>query len=226
MKSWRRRDVLLHRSLSSLCPLSDHWECFFLWTPRRRQHHNHVYSVSLSSAFPSVQIIFSPILFFFFFVRFFTRKALASAYLTVKFCNHGVQWILKCSKHHWTVAIKHLDYYCCFLTWKPSRSPHTTFLSHLVHLKLPCLHTTLNNRWSSVMCHWSCRMNYLFGDLRIKMPLLAILRNDTKHWISCSLCCPLVAEYCALHGITAPTWATRSDLNFKCTSFFFGVFIP
>lgn len=60
---------------------------------------------------------------------------------------------LGCSKHRrWTVRLRHLDYYCCFLTWKLSTSLHTNFfllcsIPVLVHdcltpffLKFACLH--------------------------------------------------------------------------------------
>lgn len=116
------------------------------------------YSVSLS-VFSSVQIIFSHI-FYCCLLTLFSLWTLIQWH----FChNHVWNWCsvsLKCLKHHHRmVKLKHLDYYCCFLTWKLSESLHhisfcvgsqcssTTrfnnfcfFFFLILHLKFACLH--------------------------------------------------------------------------------------
>lgn len=106
---WRVKEedrFILLRTLSSSCPLSDHWECFSYELLRRRQHHNHVIQSHCLQFFWSVQIIFSRVFYCCFSPSTCPRHSFRTFYLTVKvwhFCHdHVWNWcsvILKCSKH-------------------------------------------------------------------------------------------------------------------------------
>lgn len=98
------------------------------------------YSVSLSSFFFDLYRLYSVVYFIVVFFSLYSqspRHSFRTFYLTVKFdisatimSETGVRWIWSAqSICRWTVNhSKHLDYYCCcFLTWNPSKSLHTTF---------------------------------------------------------------------------------------------------
>lgn len=83
---WRRDAfVLLHTLSSSSCPLSDHWECFYMNSEKTATSQS-CYSVSLSSVFLICTDYIQPCILLLFF---FNYKALVMAsghfYLTVKF---------------------------------------------------------------------------------------------------------------------------------------------
>lgn len=99
---------------------------FFIWNSRRQQHYNHAtWRHCLLDLYRLYTVVYF-IVFFLLFLYSQSPRHSSCLNLTVKFCNHCV-WKRcsvdsKCSKHcHWMVSCNnHLDYYCCFFTWKQS----------------------------------------------------------------------------------------------------------
>lgn len=127
--------VLLH-TLSSSCPLSDHWECFSYELREDGNNHNHGMQCHRLCFFDLYRL-YSVVYFIVVFLSLQSPRDSLRTFLSHckvwHFCyDHIWNWCsvsLKCSKHyHWAVNYsKHLDYYCyCFLTWNPSESLHTT----------------------------------------------------------------------------------------------------